>query len=73
MNPQQHLLLEDAVLYARSSLTGLQGSIEGHIEATTDTLMGIERGLRDAADLVRQVRAGSEPAEEDAMEIGEEP
>lgn len=72
MSPKQHLLLEDAVLYARSSLALLQGSVEGRIEATTATLVNIERGLRDAADLVKQVRAGSEPAEEE-LEIGEEP
>ena len=73
MNPEQHLLLDDALLYGRSSLVLLQGYAEGHIEATSPTLMSIERGLRDAADLVRQVRACSEQAEEDVIEIGEEP
>ena len=56
MSVEQHLLLDDALLYARSALTLLQGYAEGRIEATPPTLMSIERGFRDAADLVRQVR-----------------
>lgn len=72
MNPEQHLLLDDALRYTRASLALLQGNTEGRIEATTSMLIRIERGFRDAADLIRQVRARSEQ-DDDEIEIGEEP